>query len=129
MRSLSWAALALVAVAALAYGTVDDGPTRTTEDRVREIAGTIRCPACAGESAANRDAGAARAVRTEIADRLDQGQSGDEIRDYFASRYGDDILLNPPATGAGALVWIIPVVATVTAAGGLAFAFARWRRE
>ena len=128
MRALSWAALSIVAVATLAYGTFDDGPARSTEDRVESIAGTIRCPQCSGQSAANSDAPSARAVRAEIGERLDEGQSADEIRDYFASRYGDDILLNPPASGVGSIVWVLPVAVTVAAAGGLALAFARWRR-
>jgi cytochrome c-type biogenesis protein CcmH len=128
-RALSWAALSIVAVAGLAYGTIDDGPTRATEDRVEAVAGTIRCPQCRGQSAANSDASSAQAVRREIAERIDAGESDDEIRSYFASRYGDDILLTPPASGVGSLVWVLPVVATVVAAAGLGYAFVRWRRS
>lgn len=128
LRRLSYLAMAVVAVVALAVGTLDDGPARATEDRVEAIAATVRCPQCAGQSAANSDAASARAIRSEIAERLDDGQSADEIRAYFASTYGDEILLTPPATGVGSLVWVLPVVATVVAAAGLAFAFVRWRR-
>lgn len=127
-RRLSYLAMAVVAIVALAVGTLDDGPARATEDRVESIAATIRCPQCAGQSAANSDASSARAIRREIAERLDDGQGADDIRAYFASRYGDEILLTPPATGVGSLVWVLPVAATVVAAAGLGLAFVRWRR-
>lgn len=129
VRRLSWLALAVVAVGALVYGTIDEGPARATEDRVNEIAATIRCPTCIGQSAGDSDAPQARAVRDEIAERLDAGQSADEIRAYFASSFGEEILLNPPASGVGAVVWVLPVVALVAGGAGLAYAFVRWRRE
>jgi cytochrome c-type biogenesis protein CcmH/NrfF len=129
MRRLSWVAVGLVAVAALAYGTLDDGPARASEDRVQSLARTIRCPQCASQSSADSDTPAARAVRDEIAERIEAGESDSEIRDYFASRFGEEILLTPPAEGVGSLVWVLPVVVTVLAAGGLTWAFVRWRRE
>jgi len=127
-RRISYVVMAVAAVAALAVGTFDKGPARATEDRVEDIAATIRCPQCRGQSAADSDAASARAVRAEIAERLDAGRSADEIRDYFAASYGEEILLTPPSTGVGSLVWILPVVVVVAGAGGLAVAFARWRR-
>ena len=125
---MSWAALLVAAAATLAFGTVDDGPARATEDRVEDIASTIRCPQCRSQSAADSDASTAQAVRDEIAERVEAGESADEIRAYFASRYGDEILLTPPADGVGSLVWVLPVAATVVAAAGLGVAFVRWRR-
>jgi cytochrome c-type biogenesis protein CcmH/NrfF len=129
MRKLSWAGVLLVAVAALVFGTVDDGPARATEDQVQQIAATIRCPQCRSQSAADSDAATAQAVREEIAERVEAGESPDEIRAYFASRYGEEILLTPPADGVGSLVWVLPVVATVVGAAGLGYAFVRWRRS
>ena len=128
-RRLSWIAIAVVALAALAVGTLTDGPARATEDRVNDIASTIRCPQCRSQSAGDSDASTARAVRAEIAERVEAGDSDDEIRDYFASRYGAEILLTPPAEGVGSLVWILPVAAFVVATAGLGWAFVRWRRE
>lgn len=127
LRRTSWIAAGVLAVVALAYGTLDEGPARATEDRVNAIAATIRCPQCRSQSAGDSDAATARAVRTEIAERVEAGESDDEIRAYFASRYGAELLLTPPASGVGSLVWILPVVAFVLAASGLTWAFLRWR--
>lgn len=127
-RRVSYVLMAVAIVGALAIGVVDQRDDRTTEERMQDVAATIRCPQCRSQSAADSDASTAQAVRVEIAERIDEGQSDDEIRDYFASTYGEEILLTPPASGVGSLVWIVPVVALVAAAGGLALAFRRWRR-
>jgi cytochrome c-type biogenesis protein CcmH len=87
----------------------------------------VKCPTCR-IAAASSDAPASVAIRAEIRDRVEEGQSGEEIRSYFASRYGESILLTPRASGIAGLVWILPVVALVLAVGGLGFTFWRWRR-
>jgi cytochrome c-type biogenesis protein CcmH/NrfF len=128
IRTVSYAAMLVALVAALAVGVLDDSGTRTPEDRVNALAASIRCPQCRSQSAGDSDAPTAQAVRREIAERVEAGQSDAEIRSYFASTYGEEILLRPPASGVGALVWVVPVAAFVLAAGGLAYAFARWKR-
>ena len=60
---------------------------------------------------------------------MSQGHTDDEILNFFADRYGQEVLLNPPSTGVGGLVWVIPVVAVVAAVVGLVLTFRRWRRE
>jgi cytochrome c-type biogenesis protein CcmH len=128
IRALSYAAMGVALVIALAVGVLDGDGARSEEDRVNALAASIRCPQCRSQSAADSDVSAARAVRDEIAERVAAGESDGEIRDYFASTFGDEILLRPPSSGAGALVWAVPVAAFVLAAGGLAYAFVRWRR-
>jgi len=121
-----WIVLALVVVAALAFGS-GAGRGRTLDDRVQAVARTIKCPQCSDQSAATSEAPTAVAIRADIARRLARGQTGDEIRDYYGSRYEESILLNPSSSGTASLVWILPVVALVGAFGGLAFAFRRWK--
>jgi cytochrome c-type biogenesis protein CcmH len=127
-RTLSYVAMAVVALTVLLVGALDQAGARTEEERVQAISRTIQCPACSGQSVAGSNASSAQAIRAEIADRVAEGQTDDEIRAYFASRYGDQILLTPPSSGAGAVVWIAPVVALAVASLGLALAFKRWQR-
>jgi cytochrome c-type biogenesis protein CcmH/NrfF len=47
---------------------------------------------------------------------------------FYAGKFGEDILLRPKSSGIGGLVWVLPVVGLVAAAGFLGFAFWRWRR-
>lgn len=123
-----WILLLVVVAGALVVGTRPDG-TKTKSERVQSIAKSVRCPTCRGQSVADSDAPAAANVRRDIERRVDDGQSDDTIRSALAARFGDGILLTPPRSGVAGLVWVLPVVAVVAAAGGLTLAFRRWRRE
>ena len=124
----SWVVLVVVVVAALVVGTTDTG-ARTEEERIDAIASSVRCPTCRGQSVADSDAIAAENVRREIARRVGEGESDDDIRDALAARFGDGIILTPSRSGITGLVWVLPVAGAVIALAGLVFAFRRWKRE
>ncbi|MHB1137702.1 MAG: cytochrome c-type biogenesis protein, partial [Microthrixaceae bacterium] len=84
---------------------------------------------CTGESVAGSSAPIAVQFREEISQQMASGSTDDEILNFFSERYGRDILLTPPSTGVGALVWIVPVVALAAAVLLLAATFRRWREE
>ncbi|HEX4978676.1 MAG TPA: cytochrome c-type biogenesis protein CcmH [Acidimicrobiales bacterium] len=126
---VSWIVLAAVAAVTLAVGSLGDRAPRTEAERVREIAAGVRCPTCKGLSAADSDAIAAQAVRDAIRDGIRDGRGDDQIRAFLVSRFGDEILLTPEATGVSSLVWILPVAGVVVAGAALAATFRRWRRE
>ncbi|HEX2850307.1 MAG TPA: cytochrome c-type biogenesis protein CcmH [Acidimicrobiales bacterium] len=126
-RRLVYLALAVIAAIALTVGVAGQRGARTEDEKVRQIASTVRCPTCRGLSAAESDAKAAQAVREEIRTQLREGRSATEIRAFLAGRYGRDILLTPGASGVTGLVWVIPVVVLVVAVAGLVAAFRRWR--
>ncbi|MHB8671076.1 MAG: cytochrome c-type biogenesis protein [Acidimicrobiales bacterium] len=128
LRLAGWAVMAVVLFGALAVANRHPH-VFTSAQRSHRLATEIRCPECRELSAADSDAPAARAVRDEIARRVQAGQSDGEIRGFLVSRYGKDILLRPPATGVGGLVWALPVAALVGALAGLTLAFRRWRRR
>ncbi len=115
-----------MAAVALTIGVTGQRGARTEDEKVRQVASTVRCPTCRGLSAAESDAKAAQAVRDEIRTQLRAGRSPAEIRAFLAGRYGKDILLTPSSSGVTGLVWVIPVVALVAAVAGLAVVFRRW---
>ena len=123
-----WLLLAVVLAAFLTVGmTRADGP-RTNAERVESIAKTIKCPVCRSESVFDSKADASQNIRDEIARQVAAGRTDGEIRAYINDRFKDQgLLLVPSKTGIDSLVWVLPVVALVLAAGGLAVAFRRWR--
>ena len=127
-RWLPWIVMAVVVVGALAVGSLGgDPPTRA--ERAQSIAEGIRCPQCSSQSVANSETPSSKGVKVLIEDRLDAGNTDEEIRDYIASRYGRDVLLDPSGQGFGALVWGLPVVVVVIAVGALVLRFGDWRTE
>jgi cytochrome c-type biogenesis protein CcmH len=126
-RRLGWLALAVVLVGALVVGITDDRGPRSPGDRARNLAESIACPQCDGQSVADSDSDAADALRELIDTRIDAGASDAEIRDEIAAAYGERVLLTPGRSGVSSLVWTLPVAAVVLAFAGLALAFRRWR--
>ncbi len=126
---LWWVAMSLVVVVVLVFagGTSPDGGT--SDDRLYGLAGQLKCLQCVGESVAASQAPLAEQFREEIRTQMATGSTDGEILEFFVERYGEQVLLEPPATGLGALVWVVPVLALGAAVVTLGFAFKRWRTD
>jgi cytochrome c-type biogenesis protein CcmH len=129
-RLLPVVALVAVVVAALVIGGArpDKGP-KSAAARTEAIAADLRCPVCQGLSIADSHSPTAESIKEDIRRRVDAGETDSAIKAHYIESYGEWILLRPKASGVGALVWILPVSALLLAAGGLALAFRRWRRQ
>ncbi len=128
LRRGSWLVIAALVLVALVRNAVDDGPARTTEERVRSIASAMKCPVCRSQSVADSDSAAAQSIRIEVTRRVEDGEPASQIRAAIADAYGDDVQLTPSGSGFAGLVWILPVVGLVIALATLSASFARWRR-
>lgn len=126
-RRWSWLIIGALVLASLFRATFDAGPPRTTEEQVRAIGSTLKCPTCRSQSVSGSDSTAAKAIRNDITRRVEAGESADEIRTAIAANY-NDVQLIPKASGFEGLVWGLPVVALVLGLAALAATFARWRR-
>lgn len=122
-----WIVLVALLAGGLVVAAVGDGGPRTTAERSRAISESIKCPTCQGQSVADSAAPSARAIRTEVARRIEAGETDDQIRSYIAGIYGDEALLTPPRDGVAGLIWFLPVAGLVAALGALAVVFRRWR--
>ena len=121
-----WIAIVVVTVAALSIAAFGTRSAPTAQDRVSSISRTVKCPVCSGESVAESNAPASQEIRRQIAEQVQQGQTDDEIRSFYAAKYGQAILLTPSASGVNALVWILPVVALAVGIAALVIVFRRW---
>ncbi|MBI3804812.1 MAG: cytochrome c-type biogenesis protein CcmH [Nitrospirae bacterium] len=99
----------LIPVLLILFSSFSTAQTLTDDQlqvRVKEVAKTLRCAVCQSESVWESNAELAIQMRDIIRERLVQGQSPDEIRAYFVSRYGDFILLQPRTfVGMNWLLW------------------------
>jgi cytochrome c-type biogenesis protein CcmH len=106
--------VAVVSIVALLVIVVGLWPQPDSRDdpleRSQSIAARLKCPFCAGESLEDSQSGVARDLRTLIDERVASGASDAAIFDEFVARYGEQILLDPPRTGWGIGLWLIPLV-------------------
>lgn len=93
---------------------------KSLDDRVNEIAYLLMCPVCQGQSVAESNSNLANDMRQIIRKQLEEGKTNQEVIDYFVSSYGDSILASPPKKGINWLLWVMPGVAVVLGAVGIA---------
>lgn len=98
----------------------------TEAERADQIASRIRCPFCNGESIADATSQVARDLEVVIREQVAAGMTDDEVFDFFAERYGESLLLDPPLLGWGWALWALPAVAVVV---GVYIVVRRKRRE
>jgi cytochrome c-type biogenesis protein CcmH len=96
---------------------------------VQAIASQLRCVVCQNLSVADSPSEMAHQMRGLIRERLAAGDRPDQVVAYFVERYGEWVLLSPPARGLNLLLWLAPFGAV---AAGLAVVLTlarRWRRR
>lgn len=96
------------------------------DQRVREVAKTLRCTVCQTETLWESGAPLAHQMREAIRARVSQGQTAEEIRAYFHSRYGDYIMMAPPKEGNNWLIWMAPFLLLVGGGALLWREIKRW---
>lgn len=121
-----WALMALICIVAIVPVATSTPTEGQSDERLFALSAQLKCQQCVGESVADSQSPSAVQFREEIADQMAQGRTDDEILNFFAERYDQEILLTPPSSGLGSLVWILPVVAV---AGGLVLLAAAYRRR
>lgn len=124
VRSFGLWAVALVAV--IAWVGLNSSPAPRDASRIAHLESLVRCPACADLSVAQSNATSALAVRHEIATRVHAGASDTQILTSLERTYGTSILLSPPTSGLGALLYAAPLSAAALV-GVLAVRIARRR--
>ena len=101
-------------------------PDSIQEAIATELAREIRCPICRGVSIEESPSEFARQMKAVILEKVEAGQSREEIRRYFADRYGEWVLLHPEGRGLLRLLWILPVGALLVGGVGLALSGGTW---
>ena len=104
-RALATFTLAFTVAAAPAAPFRTEAPQ---EAQVREIGAKLRCPVCQSENILDSQSGTAREMVVMLREQLAEGRSEAEIVAYFRSRYGDYVLLSPPTSGFGGVIWLVP---------------------
>ncbi len=98
------------------------------EARARAISQEIRCLVCQNQTIDDSNADLAHDLRVILRERLQAGDTDQQVKDYLTARYGDFILLKPPFRARTLLLWIGPALIFLAGAAVIAFAALRRRR-
>ena len=104
-------------------------PDPAMEARARAITSELRCLVCQNQSVDDSDASLAKDLRVLVRDKLKEGLSDAQVKDYVHSRYGDFVLLRPPVKMGTILLWTAPLLALLAGAAAVWSASRRYRRS
>jgi len=90
---------------------------KALEARARDISHGLRCLVCQNQSIDDSDAPLAHDLRVLVRERLTAGDSDQQVRDFVVARYGEFVLLKPPFSAETLLLWFMPLIAMLAAAG------------
>ncbi|MBI2847968.1 MAG: cytochrome c-type biogenesis protein CcmH [Chloroflexi bacterium] len=87
------------------------------EKQAQEIYRSLMCPLCPGQTIAESQSELSAQMRAVVWEKLEQGETKEEILQFFVERYGEAVLAAPPKSGLNLVVWLAPIAALVV--GGM----------
>jgi cytochrome c-type biogenesis protein CcmH len=128
VRRAAAAAAAVLVLLAAAPAVLGQNCPQTT---LGDIEDEVMCPVCGTPLGLATEAPQAQREREYIQGLIDDCRSKDEIKQALVAQFGEEVLALPGDEGdddlGDVLVYVIPAIAIVLAAGGIAFAVVRWR--
>jgi cytochrome c-type biogenesis protein CcmH len=95
----------------------------------QDVAADLMSPACPGRTLLNCVSGQAEQWREIIRQKLAQGETKEQILQYFVAMRGEEILAAPPKRGFALTVWLFPLLVIVNGAGLIIVLTRRWVRK
>ena len=95
------------------------------EARARALSKEFRCVVCQNQSIDDSNAPLARDMRVLVRERLTQGDTDKQVREYLVTRYGNFVLLRPPVQSNTIFLWFGPLIFL----GAAIFAFTLYLRN
>lgn len=136
MKILQLSAAFIVVLASMLLFTVpvaaqggEEYPEGVDPTDVYRISRAMYCDVCAGVPLSDCPSDQCIAWREEIGQLLAEGQTESEIRQHFASRYGEKISGVPLDEENRLLVYVVPAVLSLLVIGGLGWQIVRWQQQ
>jgi cytochrome c-type biogenesis protein CcmH len=119
LRNTQYAILFLLLLATVLVIPVSAQGQPPTDDEVNAVASQLYCPVCENTPLDVCGTQACAQWRDLIRLKLSQGESEEQIKQYFVDNYGARVLNEPPRTGLNWLAYLVPPVVILVGAGFL----------
>src|SRR5262250_1424283 len=132
---MRWARFAVIALVLLSTGPVravqpdEILSDAALEARARQLSRQLRCMVCQNQSIDDSDAPLARDLRILVRERLQAGESDQQVINFLVARYGEFVLLRPRFSWHTALLWLGPVAVLLIGACGILVLARRGRAD
>jgi cytochrome c-type biogenesis protein CcmH len=121
-------AMALVlASSTVAQQTISNDPV--LEAKVAEVSSVLRCPVCQGLSLNDSPSQLSQQMRQIVREKLQAGESPEQIKAYFVSKYGEWVLLEPKPKGMNLVVYLAPFILLLGGGGLIVVMVRKWSSQ
>ena len=83
------------------------------EKRFIELSSELRCLVCQNQSLLESDSELANDLKEIIYEKINEGQSNNQIKKFLVQRYGEFILFKPLLNVANLLLWATPLISFI----------------
>ncbi len=107
-------------------------PVRADSATVSDISDQLICQCGCTlilSNCTHTECGSREAMTTLIEQKLTQGQSEEEIMQFFVAQYGEQVLASPPKRGFNLVAWVLPFAAILGGGGVVYVALKKWVRK
>ena len=84
-----------------------------SEKRFIELSSELRCLVCQNQSLLESDSELANDLKEIIYEKINEGQSNNQIKKFLVQRYGEFILFKPLFNVANLLLWATPLISFI----------------
>ena len=81
-----------------------------------ELFKEVRCLVCQGQTIHESNAELAEDIKKLIREKISQGETDRQIKEYLVERYGDWILMTPPFNSLTYILWSFPFLIMIIGA-------------
>jgi len=120
--------MVILVILALPVTVAAQGPQVTAND-VNRVAKQLYCPVCPNTPLDVCETQACEDWRELIRQKLEAGETDEQIIAYFVAQYGQRVLATPPARGFNLLGYVVPPLLLLAGVGFLAFLLRSWTRR
>jgi len=111
MKSVFFYVIIFMGVSSL-YAAVEIVEFTNPENEIRykSLVAELRCLVCQNQNIASSNADLAKDLRQQVYNRIQKGETNQEIIAFMVARYGDFVLYKPPLKAKTLLLWAGPFV-------------------
>ena len=84
-----------------------------SEKRFIELSSELRCLVCQNQSLLESDSELANDLKEIIYEKINEGQSNNQIKKFLVQRYGEFILFKPLFNRSNLLLWAAPLISFI----------------
>lgn len=121
--------LAIIALSVSFIGCAGPERAQSLDEKAQDIYESLMCPLCPGQTIAQSQSELSAQMRAIVRERLEQGETKEQILRFFVERYGEQVLAAPPPKGFNLIAWLGPFIGLAAGIVVIWFLVRKWARR